>query len=54
MTDDTRQILLNRDVIALNQDDLVTQGRRVQLDGPKTQAARMFRGLGLALLMAHR
>ena len=54
MTADTRSILTNRDVIAVDQDALGVQGRRVQKDGDLEVWARPLKGGGRAVILLNR
>ncbi|MES1158290.1 MAG: glycoside hydrolase family 27 protein [Terricaulis silvestris] len=54
MSADTRAILLNRDVIAIDQDRLGQQGRRVAKDGDFEVWARPLAGGGRAVVLLNR
>jgi alpha-galactosidase len=54
MDDDTRAILLNREVIAVDQDPLGVQGRRVWRDGSRELWVKPLAGGARALLLLNR
>jgi alpha-galactosidase len=54
MSDDTREILTNRDVIAIDQDPLGEQGRRVRDDGDLEVWARRLADGGHAVILFNR
>ena len=54
MDEATRRILLNREVIAINQDPLGVQGRRVSKDGDKEVWVKPLSGGGRAVLLLNR
>ena len=54
MDEATKRILLNREVIAINQDPLGVQGRRVSKDGDKEVWAKPLAGGGRAVLLLNR
>ena len=54
MDEATKRILLNREVIAINQDPLGVQGRRVSKDGDKEVWVKPLSGGGRAVLLLNR
>jgi len=54
MTDETKGILMNRGVIAIDQDSLGRQGDRVRADGPQEVWSKPLAGGGLAVGLFNR
>ena len=54
MDEATKRILLNREVIAINQDPLGVQGRRVSQDGDREVWVKPLSGGGRAVLLLNR